>query len=217
MSVCGEQCCCITPAEPNDKGPYIYPQGLRTIAGWGLVAVSAAWLSFVSVDVWSSSDRWQGHTAISVTFPSDVQYVLFPTDDRREPAAVHPSSHTALQGLKHQQPNPNSAENNQATILTDNLSKHVMNIPCLGRSKNHIRIKKRIQTYFWQVRIFYLQPVLFLVSVEHVLCCLRKKWCCMLSYLHQISPQGCTVQNINLKLHNAMSSLFWKYLLLFSL
>lgn len=49
-------------------------------------------------------DRWQGHTAISVTFTSDVQYVLFPRDDRGEPAAVHPSSHTALCGLKKEKP-----------------------------------------------------------------------------------------------------------------
>lgn len=46
---------------------------------------------FVFVEVWSSGDRWRGHTAISVTFPSDVQYVPFPADDRGEPAAVHPS------------------------------------------------------------------------------------------------------------------------------
>ncbi|KAA8590937.1 hypothetical protein FQN60_001880 [Etheostoma spectabile] len=51
VSVFGEQCRCISPAGPDDKGPYIYPQALRTIAGWGLVAISAAWLSFVSVDV----------------------------------------------------------------------------------------------------------------------------------------------------------------------
>lgn len=76
------------------------PEGL--IAGWVLAAVSR-WPGslFVFVNV---GDRWQGHTAISVTFTCDVQYVLFPRDDRGEPAAVHPSSHIALCGLKKEQP-----------------------------------------------------------------------------------------------------------------
>lgn len=31
---------------PDDKGPYIYQQAFRTIAGWGLAVVLVAWLSF---------------------------------------------------------------------------------------------------------------------------------------------------------------------------
>lgn len=91
------------------KRPYIHPRAWRTIARWSRVAVSAACLPFVCVDVWRSSDRWQGHTAISVTFPCDVQYVLFPTDDHGETAAVHPSPHTALQGHSHSSPAAQSA------------------------------------------------------------------------------------------------------------
>lgn len=30
----------------DDKGTYIYPEASRTMAGWGLAAVSVAWLSF---------------------------------------------------------------------------------------------------------------------------------------------------------------------------
>lgn len=90
------------------KGPYIHPWAWRTIACWGRVAVSAAWLSIVCVDVGRYNDRWQGHTAISVTFPSDVQYVLFRTGDRWETAAVHPSPHTTLQGHKHSSPTAQS-------------------------------------------------------------------------------------------------------------
>lgn len=75
------------------RGPCVHPRASGTIADRGLCCRLGGPAPLLScVDVWSSSDRWQGHTAISVTFASDVQYVLFPPDDRREPAAVHPSA-----------------------------------------------------------------------------------------------------------------------------
>lgn len=158
--VCEEQCCCSQAAsvrravDPDDKGPHIHPQAWRTIAVWGLVAVSAAWLSLVCVDVWSSSDRWLGHTAISVTFPSDVQYVLFPADDHRETAAVHPSPHTALRGTR-----SSSAAQSKFSKKISIEKKIMFGVKSyLAVAKPHIIGKNRgkMWAYLWQIRVFYL-------------------------------------------------------------